>query len=221
MADYLGTSKVPHVQEGLADAIGYLETLRALMCEAERNPVPSASGLALPNPTQITVARVYGVEREPRILHVVRELCSSGILMAPAAADLASPALGEHLYRYLVGNDARAPERFRLLKLAWDYAVDSFGGRQLLFDMFNASDLHANKASIVAAYDGRSAAALARRLAGIRADEPAAPVAAVSGPSGGPVPRGDGPPRPPGFAGDGRPSLPRPGGAGEASPRSS
>ncbi|HEY7066247.1 MAG TPA: 4-hydroxyphenylacetate 3-hydroxylase N-terminal domain-containing protein [Chloroflexota bacterium] len=167
MADYLGTGKVPHVHEGLADAICYLETLRALMHEAERNPVRSASGLALPNPTQITVARIYGVEREPRILHVVRELCSSGVLMAPSQADLASPAIGGYLYRYLVGRDVRAPERFRLLKLAWDYAVDSFGTRQLLFDMFNASDLHANKLGLVAAYDGVAAAALARRLAGV------------------------------------------------------
>jgi 4-hydroxyphenylacetate 3-monooxygenase len=176
MADYLGTAKVPHVQEGLADAICYLETLRALMHEAERHPVPSASGLALPNPTQITIARVYGVEHEPRILHVVRELCSSGILMAPSAADLASPDLGEQLSRYLVGQDVRAPERFRLLKLAWDYAVDSFGSRQLLFDMFNASDLHANKAGLVAAYDGGAAAALVRRLAAAEAPVPAAPV---------------------------------------------
>jgi 4-hydroxyphenylacetate 3-monooxygenase len=176
MADYLGTGKVPHVQEGLADAICYLETLRALMHESERHPVPSPSGLALPNPTQITIARVYGVEREPRILHVVRELCSSGILMAPAAVDLASPALGDYLYRYLVGQDTRAPERFRLLKLAWDYAVDSFGSRQLLFDMSNASDLHANKGGLVAAYDGGAAAALARRLAGARPDTPATPV---------------------------------------------
>ena len=58
---YLGTRQVPHVQEGLADAIGYVETLRALVYEAERNPVPSASGLALPNPTQITIARIFGV----------------------------------------------------------------------------------------------------------------------------------------------------------------
>ena len=174
IADYLGTSKAPHVQLGLADAICYVEALRALVHEAERNPVPSASGLALPNPTQVTVARIYGVEREPHILHVVRELCSSGVLMAPSAADLASPAIGDYLYRYLVGKDDRAPERFRLLKLAWDYAVDSFGSRQLLFDMFNASDLQRNKASLVAAYDGASCVALARRLAGI--DQAQAPV---------------------------------------------
>src|SRR5262249_39109054 len=151
----------------------YVEALRALVHEAERNPVPSASGLALPNPTQITVPRIYGVEREPHILHVVRELCSSVVLMAPSAADLASPAVGDYLYRYLVGKDARAPERFRLLKLAWDYAVDSFGSRQLLFAMFNASDIQKNKTSLVAAYDGEPCAALARQLAGIhRAQAP-------------------------------------------------
>jgi 4-hydroxyphenylacetate 3-monooxygenase len=198
MADYLGTGQVPHVQEGLADAICYVDTLRALMHEAERHPVPSTSGLALPNPTQITVARVYGVEREPRILQVVRELCSSGVLMAPSAADLASPALGDYLYRYLVGKDERAPERFRLLKLAWDYAVDSFGSRQLLFDMFNASDVHANKAGLAATYDPAPYSALARRLAGIAAGEPGGPVHPVADSPSPPEPRRalDGPPAP-------------------------
>lgn len=87
--------------------------------------------------------------------------------MAPGQAELASPAIGGYVYRYLVGKDKRTPERFRPLKLAWDYAVDSFGSRQLLFDMFNASDLRANKASLAAAYAPDAAAALARRLAGI------------------------------------------------------
>jgi 4-hydroxyphenylacetate 3-monooxygenase len=87
--------------------------------------------------------------------------------MAPGQADLASPAIGGYLYRYLVGKDDRAPDRFRLLKLAWEYAVDSFGSRQLLFDMFNQSDLQTNKVSLVGAYDPAPATALARCLAGI------------------------------------------------------
>jgi aromatic ring hydroxylase len=34
-----------------------------------------------------------------------------------------------------VAHDEAAPERFRLLKLAWEYACDSFGSRQLLFEI--------------------------------------------------------------------------------------
>ena len=177
MTEHLGTAKVPHVQDGLADAICYVEMLRALVHEAERNPVVSPSGLAIPNPTQVHVGRIYGVDREPHILQVVREVCSSNILMAPGQADLASPEIGQYVYRYLVGKDERAPERFRLLKLAWDYAVDSFGTRQLLFDMFNASDLRSNKAALAAGYPADTATTLARRLAGI--DAPA--TMAVSG----------------------------------------
>jgi hypothetical protein len=45
--------------------------------------------------------------------------------------------------------------------------VDSFGSRQLLFDMFNQSDLQTNKVSLVGAYDPAPATALARCLAGI------------------------------------------------------
>src|SRR3954452_294733 len=167
IVDYLGTGTQPRVQTALADAICYAETLRSLMHEAERNHTLSTSGLPQPHPTQVAVGRIYAVERQPHIPHPVRGLCSSNILMAPGQAVLASPAIGGYLYRYLVGKDDRAPDRFRLLKLAWEYAVDSFGSRQLLFDMFNQSDLQTNKVSLVGAYDPAPATALARCLAGI------------------------------------------------------
>jgi 4-hydroxyphenylacetate 3-monooxygenase len=50
ITDALGTASQPLVQMALADAMVYLETLRALIQAAEADPVPSPSGLALPNP---------------------------------------------------------------------------------------------------------------------------------------------------------------------------
>ena len=63
----------------------------------------------------------------------------------------------------------RAPDRFKLLKLAWDYAGDSFGSRQLLFEMYNTGPLAVNQARLVRSYDASPAQALAKRLAGISA----------------------------------------------------
>jgi 4-hydroxyphenylacetate 3-monooxygenase len=168
VTDYLGTAQVPQVQAGLADMICYVEVLKALVHEAERTAGPSVSGLVVPHPSRVLAGRVFAVEHEPHVLQVLRQVCSSGILMAPGEAELTHPELSRHVYRYLVGRDERAPDRFRLLRLAWDYAVDSFGGRQLLFDMFNARDLHANKATLAATYDTRAATGLAARLAGAR-----------------------------------------------------
>jgi 4-hydroxyphenylacetate 3-monooxygenase len=167
IADYLGLSKQPHVQLALCELIGYAETLRAFICAAERDPVPTASGLLIPNPTQITLGRIHGVEHHARILQTVRELSGSGILMAPGAAELAHPELAPAVDRYLVGADTRAPERFRMLKLAWEYTCESFGSRQLLFEMHNAGSQILNKQRLIAAYDTTPLIALAKQLAGI------------------------------------------------------
>jgi len=167
IADTLGTTSQPLVQTALADAMIYLETLRALIQAAEANPIPSPSGLAQPNPTTALAARICSIERYPHLLQIVRELCGSGLLMAPGQADLNHPEIGPHLHRYVVGKDRGGPEYFRLLKLAWEYACDAFGSRQLLFEMYNVGSLATNKQRLVSTYDTSPFVALAKELAGI------------------------------------------------------
>jgi 4-hydroxyphenylacetate 3-monooxygenase len=168
MAEYLGTSKQPHVQMALADAIIYLETMRAFIHTAETNPVRSQSGLTLPNWTPAQAARIFSIERYPQMLQMMRELCGSGILMSPSQSDMDNPEVGQQIQRYFVGDDERTQERFRMLKLAWEYACDSFGSRQLLFEMFNVASLATNKQRLVNSYDLSPYVRLAKELAGIR-----------------------------------------------------
>jgi 4-hydroxyphenylacetate 3-monooxygenase len=80
-----------------------------------------------------------------------------------------NPDIGPHLHRYFIARDEGAPERFRLLKLAWEYACDSFGSRQLLFEMYNVGSLATNKQRLASTYDTSSCVALAKELAGITA----------------------------------------------------
>ena len=101
------------------------------------------------------------------MLQIIRELCGSGILMAPGQADLHHPEIGPQLQRYVVGQDERGPERFRLLKLAWEYACDSFGARQLLHEMYNVGSLTTNKQRFASSYDTSPLVALVQELAGI------------------------------------------------------
>src|SRR5215467_10608297 len=178
ITDSLGTATQPTVQLALADAMVYLETLRAFVQAAEAHPVASPSGLALPNPTTALAGRIFSIERYPHILQIIRELCGSGILMAPGQADLHHSEIGPQLYRYVVGQDEESPARYRLLKLAWEYACDSFGARQLLHEMYNVGSLTTNKQRFASSYDTSPLVALAKELAGIpvqaaQAGEPA------------------------------------------------
>ena len=146
---------------------GYVETLRAFLGAAEEQHLRTPDGNLIPNPTQVTLGRIHAVEHHPRILQIVREMCGSGILMAPGAADLANAEVSGDVMRYLVGPDENALDRFRLLKLAWEYGCDSFGSRQLLFEMHNAGSHLTTRQRLGMSYDADPLKALARQLAGI------------------------------------------------------
>jgi 4-hydroxyphenylacetate 3-monooxygenase len=163
----LGTATQPQIQMALADATVYLEALRAFVQAAEAHPVPSPSDLAMPNPMTALAGRIFSIERYPHMLQIIRELCGSGLLMAPSQDDLHHPEIGPYLHRYVVGQEAKGMERVRLLKLAWEYACDAFGGRQLLFEMYNVGSLATNKQRLASSYDTSPFVALAEELAGI------------------------------------------------------
>jgi aromatic ring hydroxylase len=167
VADYLGITDQPPIQSAIADLIGYLETLRAHLFAAERQPITSKFGLAIPNPVHTIQGRIHYMEHHGRILQLVRDVCGSSLLMAPGAADLAHPEIGPAVRHYLAGDDARAEERFRLLKLAWEYAGDSYGSRQHLFELYNGGTLPVNRARLVSTYDTAPMVQLAKQLAGI------------------------------------------------------
>ncbi len=167
VTDYLGTSKTEHSQIVLSKLIAHVEALRALLDKAEAQAVPSPSGLLLPNPALIQAGRVIAMEQHPKLLQLVREACGSGLLMAPRQADLDNPRIGAFVARYVAGQDERALERYRLLRLAWDYLADGFGSRQLLFEMYNANTLPVSRQRLLNNYDTSPYIQLAKELAGI------------------------------------------------------
>jgi 4-hydroxyphenylacetate 3-monooxygenase len=144
-----------------------VETLKAFIRAAEAEAVTTPTGLLIPNPTYITLGRIHGVEHQLHVLQLVRELSGSGLVMAPGEAEMDNPDISSDVQRYLVGPDVRAPERFRLLKLAWEYTSESFGSRQLLFEMHNAGAQLVTQQRLVRTYDTTDHVKLAKQLAGI------------------------------------------------------
>ena len=166
ITDYLGRND-QQTQLYLCELYGYVETLRSFLAAAEQNALTTDGGHLIPNPTQITLGRIHSVDRHPQILQIVRELCGSGILMAPVAEDMANPEIVADIDKYLVGPDTNTLDRYRLLNLAWEYAGDSFGARQLLFEMHNAGAQLRTKQRLADTYDTESFKRLAKDLAGI------------------------------------------------------
>ena len=81
-----------------------------------------------------TFPRMY-----PRMVEIIQLLGASGLMALPTEAALQSP-IGPDVHRYLQAARVDASERMRLFRLAWDVACSSFGGRQVLYERFFASD---------------------------------------------------------------------------------
>lgn len=171
LADHLGKRQDPAIISTLAEMAIHLESIQALLYRAEHDPVPSASGMWLPNPRQVTAGRIAVVEYHPTFLQQIRALSGSGILMSPNPGELDHPQIGELMSRHFVGGDPRATDRFALQKLAWDLTCDSFGSRQLLFEMLNAGGAQLNKTMYMEMCDLQDATDLAGQLAGVGSND--------------------------------------------------
>ena len=151
----------------LAEAVAALESLRTVIRTAEQNPSFSAEGLAIPDPLHVALARVIDLQTHARLVDIVRHICSASLIMAPGASELDHPEIGPFMRNFVAGSDERALERFKIIKLAWDYVCDSFGQRQLLFEEHASINLARRRSLLLDAYDPEPAVRLARQLAGI------------------------------------------------------
>jgi aromatic ring hydroxylase len=167
ITDYLGTRDQPENQTLLAEAVAALEALRTVIRAAEIDPQFTDEGIALPNPEKTAVARVIDLQTHARLIEIVRHICASSLIMAPGASELDHPTIGPLMKELVAGSDDQALERYKLLKLAWDYACDSFGQRQLLFEEHASVNLARRKLLLLDEYDPEPAVRLAKQLAGV------------------------------------------------------
>jgi aromatic ring hydroxylase len=164
-AQYAGTVRLPHVNNALARAITYATLLRSTVRTAELDPVLTASGVAAPNPVTMTAGRLYGIDQYADIVTAVRQVTGYGLLTAPGEADLQTLELGDALRHSFTPPSGDAEERIRLLRLGWDLVGSGFGGRQAMFELFNAGSPARLQGLITMLYDTEPAVRLVQDLA--------------------------------------------------------
>ena len=140
MAETLGSTKVPHVQERIGQIVVYLETLKACVRAAEADAKLNEWGVLCPAQGPLTAGRnLFSGTMYPRMAEIVQLLGSSSLMALPAEADFDTPVAPE-LERYLATESTGARDRVRLFHLAWDVACSAFGGRQVLYERFFGGD---------------------------------------------------------------------------------
>jgi 4-hydroxyphenylacetate 3-monooxygenase len=154
MVTTLGSSKLPQVQEKLAELIGCLEVQKACLRAAEADAAIDRWGIVSPALMPIMVARNLFISMYPRMVEIIQLLGSSSLMALPTEADFASPIAAD-LERYLETDTRTARERAKLFHLAWDVACSAFGGRQALYERFFQGDILRNAVVTTNIYDAQ------------------------------------------------------------------
>lgn len=169
-----GRSELPFSQECLGEALRYVKTVEAFLIASEARGRTTDAGFFMPDPLLVTAGRAYSVEHYRRITGLIQDLGSQSLINAPSAGSLENPELGAMLSRIYGSPGLSAGESTQLFRLAWDVVGSSFGGRQTLFELFNALPWTAQRSQIVARTDVEPFRRFARATAGLESSEVAA-----------------------------------------------
>ncbi|HET7343686.1 MAG TPA: 4-hydroxyphenylacetate 3-monooxygenase, oxygenase component [Methylomirabilota bacterium] len=139
MTKTLGTGSLPHSEERLGELMMYTELIRACVRAAEADAALDEWGVMRPAVMPAEITRNLFTTAYPRMVEILQLLGSSSFMITPGEADFAGP-LKPAIEQYLATDTASARERVTLFRLAWDIAGSAFGGRQVLYERFFASD---------------------------------------------------------------------------------
>lgn len=139
MTEALGNAHLPHVEERLAELMTHTVAMRACMRAAEADAKLDQWGVMCPDIVPIETTRNLFMTAYPRMIEILQLLGSSSFMLTPTAKDLRGP-MAPWIDQYLATDTTPARDRISLFHLAWDIACSSFGGRQVLYERFYASD---------------------------------------------------------------------------------
>jgi 4-hydroxyphenylacetate 3-monooxygenase len=139
MAETLGSTQVPHVQERLGELMVHTEVMKASLRAAEADAQPDRWGVMCPAGLPLEVIRTLFMNVYPRMVEILQLLGSSSFMIIPSEADFHS-ALKPEIEQHLATDTASARERVKLFRLAWDLTCSAFAGRQVLYERFFAGD---------------------------------------------------------------------------------
>jgi 4-hydroxyphenylacetate 3-monooxygenase len=151
MTETLGNAHLPHTEERLGELMLQTELMKACMRAAEADAALDQWGVMCPAVLPIESTRNLFMTAYPRMIEILQLLGSSSFLLTPGVADFEAP-LAAHIRQYLATETTAARDRVKLFRLAWDVAGSAFGGRQVLYERFFASDPLTRARTLVALY---------------------------------------------------------------------
>jgi aromatic ring hydroxylase len=135
LADAMGLKEQDPTIEYIVDLIVPVQTVRACLTAAERDPEFTAEGYCYPSHRHLAAGGIALFDARQRISEVLRILPGSSLVVAPADSDLATPELAAGLEESFAGGGYSATQRAALLQLAWDHVSSALDARESAFEL--------------------------------------------------------------------------------------
>jgi 4-hydroxyphenylacetate 3-monooxygenase len=147
----------------------YTELMKACMRAGEADATYDEWGVMCPAALPIETTRNLFMTAYPRMVEILQLLGSSSFMLIPSEADFRSP-LAPQIEQYLATDSSTGRDRVKLFRLAWDIAGSAFGGRQVLYERFFASDPLTRARALNAMYPKEEVIARVREFLACDAD---------------------------------------------------
>jgi 4-hydroxybutyryl-CoA dehydratase / vinylacetyl-CoA-Delta-isomerase len=176
IADYNGASKASHVRDKLVEMAHLNETIYGAGIAASHESKPTAAGNYQPDEMLANVCK-HNVTRFPYELSRLAQDLAGGLLVTlPSDREFDSPVTGPILRKYLKGNPrVSVDNRRRVLRLIENMTLGRNAVGYLTESMHGAGSPQAQRIQIQRLMKLDEKKALAKRLAGVREDEPPKP----------------------------------------------
>jgi 4-hydroxyphenylacetate 3-monooxygenase len=135
LSDAMGLKEHEQTVEYLVDLVAEVQTVRACLVAAERDPAYTASGNCYANYIHLMPGGLALLKARQRISEILRILPGSSLVVAPADYDLADPAMAAGLEESFGGGGYTARQRAALLQLAGDHVSSALDGRASAFEL--------------------------------------------------------------------------------------
>ena len=173
VADAIGITGFPHVQEKLGEMLSHMEIARAVFYGAEAMAQPGPGGVWLPGGHGLRAFHLQTGKVYSRFVEIVQTLAAGGFFYLPSEADLANAELRPIIDKFVRGRPGvPAEERIALFKLAWDVTGETFAQRMQQYVRFYSGDPIRLTAGFWAQYDKQPLFELVERALGRREGQP-------------------------------------------------
>ncbi|MBL4720457.1 MAG: 4-hydroxyphenylacetate 3-monooxygenase, oxygenase component [Alphaproteobacteria bacterium] len=135
MARATNKDKDMAVKGQIAEAMWIAESIRAFLFSAEHQAELDEWGNYIPLRRPLDTSRNLFPKMYPRLVELVQLLGSSSLMATPSEADF-NNELAPDVERYFQVVNLNSHDRVGLFRLAHDFAVSGFGGRQALYERF-------------------------------------------------------------------------------------